>query len=166
MARFIFQQLAAHLGSFLALFHVDPVANFAFGVGGLDEAEPIAIGMMALLRKNFDHIAAGDFVAQRNHLAVHFCAGALMADFGMNGVSKIDGCCAAWQFQHSAFGRKRVNFDGREIDFQRGEKFARLFEFLGPLDQLAHPRDALIFVFGTGLPPLYFQCAATPSSAV
>src|SRR6202022_4441399 len=49
VARFIFKELAPHLGGFLALFEVDPMANFTFGVRTFYEAQPVAIRMVALL---------------------------------------------------------------------------------------------------------------------
>src|SRR5216683_8026030 len=154
-ARFFFQQPVAHFSGFFAFVKIDPVADFAFGVGGLYETEPIAAGTVAFLRKNFDHVAAGNFVAERDHVAVHFCANALMAHLGVNSVSKIDRRSAGRKFQNAAFGREGVNFVGREIDFKRGEEFAGFLQFLGPLNQLAHPDDALIIVTG-GLAVLVF----------
>src|SRR5258708_3177834 len=134
---------------------IDPVADFTFGLRGLYEAEAIAAGAVTFLRKDFDHIAAGDFVTERDHVPIHFCANTLVAHLGVNSVSKIYRCSAGRKFQNAAFGREGVNFVGREIDFKRGEEFAGFLEFLGPLNQLAHPDDALIIVTG-GLAVLEF----------
>src|ERR1700730_12845252 len=116
VARFIFKQLAPHLGGFLALFEIDPMPNFAFRVRTLYEAQPVAIGVMALLRENLDTIAAGDFMTQRDHLAVYFCSGTLMADFSVHGVREIHRRGAARQLQHAALGSEGINLHGREID--------------------------------------------------
>jgi len=132
------------------------VLDLAFGVGGLDEAEPVAAGAVAFLRENFHHVAAHDFVAQRDHLAVHFGADALVADFGVHGVGKINWGGAPRQFQDASFGSEGIDLDGREIHFQGGEKFSGLLKFLGPLDELAHPGDALVIVIGGGLATLIF----------
>ena len=123
---------------------------------------------MALLRDDFDHIAIGQRVAQRNHFAVHFGARALMADFGVDGIGEVDGRGAARQHDHAPFRRERVDLFGIEIDAQSRKKLARLLHLLHPLDQVAHPDDALIVGRGGGLarPSLYFQCAATPCSAM
>ena len=57
------------------------------------------------------------------------------------------------QFQHAPLGRERVHFHGRKIHLERRKKLARLLQFLRPLDQLPHPRDALIVV-GRYRPPI------------
>ena len=84
MARFVFEQALAHVLGFLAFLLVDPVANFAFGRRGLHKGEPVAAGTVALLGKNLDDIPASDWMTQRNHLAVHLGADALMPHFGVN----------------------------------------------------------------------------------
>ena len=144
VARFVFDQALAHFHGFFALLLVNPVADFAFRRGRLHEAEPVPARMVALLRENLDHIAGLDFMPQRNHLPIHFGAHALVAHFRVHHISKIHGRGAARQFQHAPFGRKRVDFHRREIHLQRGKKFARLLHFLRPLDELPHPRNALI----------------------
>src|SRR5258708_5645345 len=96
---------------------IDPVADFAFGARGFYEAEPIPAGAMALLSENFDHVTAGDFVAQRHHLAVYSCANAVVTDLSVNGVSKIHGSGSGGEFQHAALGSEGIYFVGSEIDF-------------------------------------------------
>src|SRR5713101_1991148 len=146
VARFVFEEALAHFHGFFAFLLVDPMANLAFRRGRFYEAEPIAAGMVALLRKDFDNVAAGDLMAQRHHLSVHFCTDALVPYFRVDHVSKIDRSSAARKFQHAAFGREGVDLDRRKIDFQRGKKFAGFLKLLRPLDQLAHPDDALVVV--------------------
>src|SRR6266446_3192702 len=102
--------------------------------------------MVALLRENFYHVATGNFVAQRNHLSIHLCAHALVADFGLNHVSKIDRSGAARKFHNAAFRSESVNFNRGEIDFQGGEKFSWFLKLLRPFDELTHPGDALVVI--------------------
>src|SRR5215813_227209 len=135
---------------------IDPVADFTSRVGGLGKAEPIAAGRMAFLRKNFYHVAVGDFVAQRDHLAVYFCADALMADFRVNGISKVDRSGAAGEFDDAPFWSEGVDFGGSEVNFERVQEFAGFLEFLRPLDELAHPDDALVVVTIDGLSVFVF----------
>ena len=116
--RFVFEQAAAHLGRFLTLLGVDEMADLALGVGRLDEAEPIAAGLVTFLGENLDHVAAADFVAQRNHLAVHLCAHALVPDLGMNRVGEIDRGRSARQLQDAALWRESVHLDRGKIHFQ------------------------------------------------
>src|SRR5579859_2028589 len=116
--RFFFQQAPAHIGGFFALMEIDPVADFASRVRGLGEAEPIAAGRVPFLRENFDYVAVGDFVAQRDHLPVHFCADALVADFRVHRVRKINGSGASSQFNHAAFGSEGVDFGRGEVNLE------------------------------------------------
>src|SRR5258706_2316433 len=64
VARFVFEETLAHFRGFFAFLLVDPVADFAFRRGRFYEAEPIAAGVVALLRENLNHVAAGNFIAQ------------------------------------------------------------------------------------------------------
>ncbi len=118
-ARFFFHQALAHFRGFFALVQIDPVADFTARMRRLNETEPIAARRVAFLRENFDDIAIHDFVAQRDHLAVHFCADALVADFGVDGVGEIDGRGAARKFDDAAFRSERIDFCSGEVDFQR-----------------------------------------------
>src|ERR1700732_2102355 len=56
VTRFIFKEFAPHLGRFFALFEIDPMPNFAFGVRTLYEAQPVAVGAVTLLSQNLHHI--------------------------------------------------------------------------------------------------------------
>ena len=147
---------------------MNPLANLAARARSVDEGKPVARRRVALLRDDFDHVAIGQRVAQRNHFAIHFCAGALMAHFGVDRVREIHRRGAARQHHHAPLRREGVNLFGIQIHAQGGKKFARLLHLLHPFDQVAHPDDALIVGRATRLraPPLYFQCAATPCSAM
>src|SRR6266567_4559178 len=56
--RFIFEQPLAHFPGFFPFLLVDPVANLTFRRRRLHEAEPVAAGVVALLRENLHHVAA------------------------------------------------------------------------------------------------------------
>src|SRR5437879_10182201 len=64
----------------------------------------------------------------------------------MHHVCKIDRSGAARKFHHAALRRERVNFNGSEIDFQRGKKFPGFLKLLRPFDELTHPGDALVVI--------------------
>src|SRR5882762_1393486 len=144
MARFLFQQALSHLHGFFALLQIDPVADFAARVRRLNKAQPIAARPVPLLRENLDHIAAHDFVAQGHHLPVNLGAHALMAYFRMHQISEVDRSGATRKLQHASLGSESINLHGSKIDLQCRQKFARLFQFLRPLDQLPHPGDSLV----------------------
>jgi len=71
-----------------------------------------------------------------------------VANFRVHGIGKIHGRRAARQFQYASLWRKRINFHRREVHFQRRKELARLLQFLRPLNQLAHPGDALVVAGG------------------
>ena len=134
MARFLFEKALADVGGLFAFVEIDPLAYFAAGAGGVDEGKPVAGRLVALLRDDLDDVAIGEGVAQRNHRAIHFRAGALMADLGVHGVGEIHGGGAARKYDDAALGSERVNLFGIKVHAERGEKFARLLHFLHPLD--------------------------------
>src|SRR6185437_2940000 len=144
VAGFAFEEAAADGGSFFAFVEINPVAHFAAPTRRLHEFEPIAAGPVIFLRDDLDHVAIGEHMAQRNHLAVHLGSDALMADFGVDQVREIDRSGAARQDDDASLGRKRIDLFGVEIHFERGQEFAGLFHLLHPLDELAHPDDAMI----------------------
>src|SRR5256886_11358250 len=111
---------------------------------------------MAFLRQNLDNVAIHDFMAQRHHLAVQFCADALVTNFGVNCVREVNGRRTEREFKHAAFRSECVDFRGRKVDFKGIEEFARLLQFLRPFNQLAHPDDALIVIAAGGFAILVF----------
>src|SRR5208282_6532754 len=151
-----FEQAAADVGGLYALMEIDPLANLAARARGVNEREPIARRLVTLLRDDLDHVAIRERVAQRNHRAIHFRADALMAHFGVHRVAEIDWSGAARQDDDAALGREGVNLFGIQVDAQGGEEFAGLLHFLHPLDQLAHPDDALVIGGAGAVPTLIF----------
>ena len=93
---------------------------------------------------------------QRHHLPVYLRAHALVSHFRMHHVRKIHRRGPARQLQHASFRRERIYFQRREIHFQGGQKLAGFLHLLGPLDELAHPGNALIVVLRAGLAGLVF----------
>ncbi len=168
VARFFFEQAAADVGGLFALVEIDPLANLAARARGVNEREPVARRLVALLRDDLDDVAVRERVAQRNHRAIHFRAHALMAHFGVHRVGEIDRSGAARQDDDAALGRECVNLFGIQVDAQRGEEFAGLLHFLHPLDELAHPDDALVVGGAGAVPALVFpvRCDALLGDAV
>ena len=121
-----------------------PLANFGARARSVNEGEPIARRRVALLRDDLDHIAIRQRVPQRNHLAVHLRAGALMPHFSVDGVGKINRRGAARQHDDAALRGERINLFGIQVHAQSRKKLAGLLHFLHPLDQVPHPDDALI----------------------
>src|SRR5271156_407499 len=123
---------------------INPLTNFAAGPGSVNEGKPIAGRLVSFLGENFYNITVGKSVAKRNDGAIYLYAGALVADFGVNGVGKIDCRSVAGQHHDAALGSEGVDLFGIQIDAQRRHEFAGFLHFLHPLDELAHPDDALI----------------------
>ena len=112
---------------------------------------------MSFLRQNLDNVAIHDFMAQRHHLAVHFCADALVTDFRVNRVREVNvsslGERGLAVLGDDAVG-DRLGLDrGQLIAFQADESVgqpdhrrrANLHMEIGPLalDQLFEPRVEL-----------------------
>src|SRR5207237_1291263 len=57
---------------------------------GLDEAEPVLIGADVVAGENLHRVAVAQLVAKRDDLAVDLGAGAVVADFGVDGINKVD----------------------------------------------------------------------------
>ncbi len=151
LARFALEQSPPDFRGLAALDEIDVVADFAARSGGAHEIQPVAAGNVALLRQDLDHVSIGKAMAQRNDLPVHFRADALVADFGVHGVGEIHGRRAARQRQHFPFRGECVDFLGVQVHLQRGHEFRRLLHLLDPLDQLAHPQNALVVRVGNVL---------------
>ncbi len=146
-ARFFFDQLFSDFNGALALVNIEPVLDLVAGTRGLDDGEPVAAGLVSGLGDDFDDVAGTEFVAEGNHASVDLRAGAIVSDFGVNGISEVYGRGLARQDQDLALGRKGVNLLGIEIDFQGGKEFVGIGDVALPLYDLTEPRQAL-FVFG------------------
>jgi len=162
LACFLINQSAADFGGLHALVKINPLADLAPRTGSVHETEPVTGRFVTLLRENFDHIAIRKAVAERNHRPIHFCPVALISDFGVDGVSKINRSGAAREDHHAPLGREGVNLFRVKIDAESGEEFARFLHFLDPLDQLAHPDDALVVRLGNFAAVFVFPMSGDP----
>ena len=116
-ASFFFHQLFSDFNGALALVDVEPMLDLVAGAGGLDDAEPVAAGLVSGLGDDFDDVAGVEPVAQRDHASVDLGSGAVVADFGVNGVGEVDRGGLARQDQNLPFGGEGVDLFGIEIDF-------------------------------------------------
>ena len=87
----LFQELLAEQGAPPALLGLDPCLDPRAGLGGLDELEPVPARRVARLGADLDAVAVLELVLERNDLAVHLGADALMADVGMYAVGEVHG---------------------------------------------------------------------------
>ena len=146
-ARFALKQLAADLDGAAALVFVEPVLDLVAGARTFDEGEPVAAGLVVLLRDDFDDVAGAQLGAQRHHAAVNLGADAGVANFSVNGVGEVDGGAVGGNHNDFPFGREGVDLVGIEVHLQAGEEFVGVRHLLLPLDELANPVEAL-FVAG------------------
>ena len=70
----------------------------------------------------------------------------MVANIGVNSVSKINRRRAGGQLDNVAFGRKDKDLVLEEIGFQRVEKFLRALDVFLPLDQVRNPLNFLIWL--------------------
>ena len=90
LARFFLDQLAADFNGTLALVDIEPVLDLVARARRLDDGQPVAAGLVPGLGQDLDDVAAVQLVAQRHHAPVHLGAHAGVADFGVDGVGKVD----------------------------------------------------------------------------
>src|SRR5579871_824644 len=115
---FFLDELAADFNGALALVNVEPVLDLVAGAGRLDQAQPVAAGLVSGLGEDFNDVAGMKLVAKRHHAAVDLGADASMADFGVNGVGEVDGSRVAGKNHDLSLGGESVNLFGIEIDFE------------------------------------------------
>ncbi len=89
LAGFLFDQLAADFDGALALVDLQPVLDLLAGAPRLDEAQPVAAGMMSGLGEDFDDVAGVELVIQRHDAAVDLRAHAGVAHLRVNGVGEV-----------------------------------------------------------------------------
>ena len=87
-------------------------------------------------------------MTQRYHVAIHLCAHTLMSYFRVHGVSEVNGSRSARHLQHAPFGCEGIDLNRRQIHFEGGQKLPRFLQLLRPFNQLPHPGDALVVIFG------------------
>src|SRR5271163_679563 len=142
--RFFLNQLAPDFDGAFTLMDVEPVLDLVAGARGLDDAQPVAAGRAPWLGDNLHNVAAVELVTQRHHASIHFGAYATVADFGVNGIGKIDGCRFARQHYHFPLRGKRVNLFGIQVDLEGGKELSWVGHIALPLDHLPQPRQPLL----------------------
>jgi hypothetical protein len=71
--------------------NVQPVFYLVAGAGRLDDRQPVAARFVSGLSDDFNDVTGMQLVTKRNHATIYFCAGADVTDFGMDGISEVDG---------------------------------------------------------------------------
>src|SRR5215471_15394069 len=111
---------------------------------------------MPRLSENLDHIAVVQGVLELNDASVYLCSDAPMAYIRVNRICEIDrGGVARKDDDLSARG-KRVDLLRIQIHLESGHEFGWIAHVALPLDQLTHPRDALIVIGRTATALLIF----------
>ncbi len=107
---------------------------------------------------DFNDVTCFQLIRQRHHASVDFCTGALIADFGMNHISKIDRCRAPRQCFDFSSRRKNINLIGEKIDAHIFHKFARVHEIFLIFHQVLYPgkfaADIFIEMFAFFIAPV------------
>ena len=116
--------------------------------------------------QNFDRIAAGQLMLQRNDFSVDLRADTMVADLGVNRIGKIDRGGSFRHFFDHSFGREHIDHVVKQIEFHRIHELPVVRQILVPFDELAQPtEDLAVLVVDPARCSLYFQCAAMPYSA-
>ena len=86
-------------------------------------------------------------VPQRYHLAVNPGSHAVMSDFAMNTVRKIDRCRPFGKRLNLSFRGKHIDFVREKLEFYTAYKILRIFYFLVDFQKLPYPGKTLRFTF-------------------
>src|SRR5262249_14223261 len=125
-----------------------PVLDLVAGTRAFDEGEPVAAGLVVLLRDDFDDIAGPELGAQGNHAPIYLGADTCVADLGVNGVSEVDWGAVSGDHNDFSLGRKGIDLLWIEIHLQAGEEFVGVGHLLLPLDELTDPVESFFIPRG------------------
>ena len=112
------KELAPDVDRLGTLLFCDPMADPISRARSHDEVEPVTRGMRIGTGQDFNNITILNLRSQRNHATVNTRAGAGVADFRVNHVSKIDGRCTARKLYDLAHRSERVNVLGIKIELE------------------------------------------------
>src|SRR5690606_29676166 len=145
-AQLALQRLLALGDVLVALLPAEPLADLFTGGGGLDVAvvrlEPVtpwAVDGLAGL--DLDDLGVLELVVQRDHLAVHGCADALVADLGMDAIGEVDRRRAVGQLDDVPGRRETVDHVLEDIRLERFDEFLGIRNFVVPVHELSQPGD-------------------------
>jgi len=102
--------------------------------------------MVAGLRDDLHHIAVLQLIAQRNNIAVHLGARALVADVGMDAVGEINGGGAFGKGLDISVRRENINVVRKQRHFEVGHEFPGILDILLNLQGFSQLFDLIVFV--------------------
>src|SRR2546427_7314518 len=136
-----------------ALLRLDVGADAGLGARALDQLQPVFGRRLAGGGDDLHGVAALQLVAQRDDLAVHPRAGAVVAHLGVDAVGEVDDRRADGEVQQVPLWREDEHLVGEEVLLDRAQELLRVLELLLPLEELAEPREPLAAVDRAVLPP-------------
>ena len=132
--------VAALLEVFLALVFLEPRADFVFGLWRFNQLDPVAVWPTAVFgAQNFYGVACLQAVIKRHNLAIDLGTYALVANFCMHTVSKVQRRGACWQFVNLARRRKDKDGIAKELELDVVQKFLAVHAVLLQLLELLQP---------------------------
>ena len=138
------EALAAVDDVLVPLLPLEPLADFAAGVAGAGDLDPVAAGAVsALAGGDLHHVAVLQPVVQRHDAAVHLGRHHVVAHGGMDVIGKVDGRGAGRQVDHVAVGGEHKHLVGEHVYLQRMDEVLRVGALL-ILQQAAHPLVAAL----------------------
>ena len=124
LAAFFLQQITAQSHCVGAFLRAQIMLDAAAGLGGLDNLEPVPIGIARRVGKNFDHIAVFQLRAQRHEPPVDFCSGTVLPNLTVDNKGEIKRRGPFGQFLDIARRGVDVNLVLEQIHFQRMHELA------------------------------------------
>lgn len=99
--------------------------------------------MMIFGSEDFDDITGFKLIFKGNHEPIDFGADTLVADFRVDHIGKINGCCPARQCFYFTTGGKHIYFIRKQIDANVFQKLIRVPDVLLVFNQVLNPGKGL-----------------------
>src|SRR6185369_14920955 len=142
-AQVTLEQLGADLDAAPALLRLDPAPDALLRAARLDELQPVLARRLPRGGDDLDRVTALQLVLQRDELAVHARAGAVLADLRVDAVREVDDRRALREVEEVALRREREHLLGEEVLLHRAHELLRVLEMLLPFEDLPEPGEAL-----------------------
>ena len=122
--------------------------NFRLGSRGAHELQPVLVRNLCGRRENLHGIAALELVPQRHNLAVYLRTHAMIADFRVDGIGKIDRRRPQRHLLDHALRREHIDHIVEQIEFDRVHELAIIGQIPLPFHELVQPAECFpIFLF-------------------
>ena len=144
-----FEHFTSGRNVFITISPLKKTADVIAGAHCFDEVQPIAARAIGgALGHNLDHFAGLELIIERHHALMHPGTDAVIADVGVDAISKVDGSRTHRQVDDFATRGKDKNLFFEEVRLEAldevGGHFATIGHFVAPRHQTAQPDDFVV----------------------